>query len=122
VQRQGLSGFCRFVLCLLKPLQVALRLWPDNLGGFPLSMLLVSQLRLPIDHSDADLRRETAALLGLPIQGLESLHIEQRAIDARRGHVHYTYTLKVGVQDEARVLKKAPAHVVAAPDDEYRQL
>lgn len=85
-------------------------------------MLLVSQLRLPIDHSHADLCRETAALLGVPIKGIESLHIEQRAIDARRGHVHYTYILKVGVEDEARVLKKAPAHVVAAPDDEYRQL
>ncbi len=85
-------------------------------------MLLISQLRLPIDHSDTDLRGAAAAMLEIKMEALLSLHVEQRAIDARHGQVHYIYTLLATVADEARVLKKAPKGVMAAPDTSYRQL
>ncbi len=47
-------------------------------------MLQISQLMLPVDHSDEDLRREILRLLRIRDGDLKSVDIRQRAIDARR--------------------------------------
>ncbi|MDZ4286450.1 MAG: hypothetical protein U0984_00735 [Prosthecobacter sp.] len=86
-------------------------------------MLQVSQLQIPIDHTDADLRQAVLNRVGVKAEELRSLKIKQRAIDARRGHVAFIYTLLIEVADEARVLKgvDAKAHVIPAPDETYRE-
>jgi len=83
-------------------------------------MLQVSQLNLPVDHTDADLRQAVLKRLGVK----EATYtIKQRAIDARRGHVNFSYTLLVEVAEESRVLKalKADTKVILAPDETYRE-
>jgi uncharacterized FAD-dependent dehydrogenase len=85
-------------------------------------MLLLSQIRLPVDHSDDALRRAAADALGLKPEQLRSLAAKQRAVDARkRGEVLFCYTLLVGVDDEAAILKRKgrPGHVEPAPDESY---
>jgi uncharacterized FAD-dependent dehydrogenase len=87
-------------------------------------MLQISQLQLPVDHTDADLRAAALKRLGVKDGELINLKLKQRAIDARRGHVAFSYTLLVQVADEARVLKQvdAKSHVIPAPDETYREL
>lgn len=71
-------------------------------------MLQISELRLPVNHSEEDLRRAVASLLGLKAEKLGNLRIKQRAVDARkRNEVRFCYTLAVSVPDETRFLKKS---------------
>lgn len=73
-------------------------------------MLQLSQVLLPVDHTDASLHLAALELLRTSENDLRSLTIKQRAIDARRGHVHFSYTLLADVTDETRILQKiAPA-------------
>lgn len=86
-------------------------------------MLLLSQLKLPVDHSDRDLRAAVLAKLGIRDEALRSCTIKQRAIDARRGHVEFSYTLLVEVENEAAVLaaRRKLGRIEVAPDETYRE-
>jgi uncharacterized FAD-dependent dehydrogenase len=87
-------------------------------------MLQLSQLLLPVDHSDEDLRRAILRVLRVKDADLKSIDIRQRAIDARRRHVRFSYTVWVEVTDEPRVRRRAGkgGRIVAAPNQSYRQL
>ncbi len=87
-------------------------------------MLQISQLSLPVDHSDAQLRAAVCARLGVAEAALRGLQVKQRAIDARRGHVAFSYTLTVGLDEETAVLKRLQpgCPVGPAPDETYREL
>lgn len=85
-------------------------------------MLLLSQIRLPVDHSDDALRRAAAAALGAKPESIREVKVKQRAVDARkRGEVQFCYTLLVEVADEAAVLARSakPGHVELALDETY---
>jgi uncharacterized protein len=87
-------------------------------------MLQINQLLLPVDHTDAQLRAAVVALLRIKDPHLRSLTVKQRAIDARRGHVAFSYTLLVATENEPAVLKrfgKSP-RVTTAPDETYHEL
>jgi uncharacterized FAD-dependent dehydrogenase len=88
-------------------------------------MLLLSQIRLPVDHGDVALRRAAATVLGVKPEAIHTLAVKQRAVDARkRGEVQFCYTLLVEVAHESAVLTRAakPGHVEPAPDETYRGL
>lgn len=72
-------------------------------------MLLLSQVLLPVDHPEEALRAAAARALKLTPGELQAVTIKQRAIDARRGHVEFSYTLLVQVADEERVLRRLGA-------------
>lgn len=85
-------------------------------------MLLLSQIRLPVDHTDDALPHAAAAALGVKPEALRSVTIKQRAVDARkRGTVQFCYTLLVDLEEEATVLAQTakPGHVEPAPDETY---
>ncbi len=87
-------------------------------------MLQLSQLSLPVDHSESDLRTAVLKRLKIGEGALRDLQVKQRAIDARRGHVVFRYTLLVQVENEAALLKKlgTSPDVVPAPDETYREV
>lgn len=87
-------------------------------------MLQINQLILSVDHTDADLRAAAANVLGVLEQEIGSLTIKQRAIDARRGNVAFSYTLLAEVNDETAVLESKTRHpkIELAPDETYRQI
>ncbi|QIF02996.1 FAD-dependent protein [Roseimicrobium sp. ORNL1] len=88
-------------------------------------MLQVSQLRLPVDHSDKDLRRALSKILGIKPDFIRRVKVKQRAVDARkRDEVLFCYTLLVEVDREQGVLKRAgkPGRVELVPDETYREL
>lgn len=85
-------------------------------------MLQISQLRLPVNHSEDDLHRAVAGLLGVKREKLEQVTIKQRAVDARkRGEVQFCYILHVKVKDEGKIIKKSTnlGRVERAPDESY---
>ena len=87
-------------------------------------MLQISQLTLPVDHADTDIRPALLKRLGVADTDLRGFTIKQRAIDARRQHVSFSYTLLAEVANESRVLKSLvkDTQICAAPDETYRQL
>jgi uncharacterized protein len=86
-------------------------------------MLQISQLTLPVEHSDADLRPTLVKRLGIAEKDLLGFTIKQRAIDARRQHVSFSYTLLAEVENEPRVLKALAkdTQIIPAPDETYRE-
>jgi uncharacterized FAD-dependent dehydrogenase len=87
-------------------------------------MLQISQLTLPVEHADTDLRPALLKRLGIPDSALRGFSVKQRAIDARRQHVNFSYTLLAEVDQEPRVLKSVSkdTQICPAPDESYRQM
>lgn len=86
-------------------------------------MLRLTEIRLPLEHSDADLARAIVQRLAIPATALRAWHVARRGYDARkRGAIVFTYTLDVEVDDEAALLQKfhADPHVGPAPDTSYQ--
>ena len=86
-------------------------------------MLRLTELKLPLDHSEDDLRAAVLRRLEIDASDLTSLGVFRRGTDARRrSAVSLVYTLDVGVRDEAGLLRRRAAdpHLGPAPDTEYR--
>lgn len=87
-------------------------------------MLQLSQILLPVDHQDHEVRAAVLKLLRVRDEEIITFKVKQRAIDARRGHVEFSFTVLVEVKEEARVLKRLGKnpHVNPATDETYRQV
>jgi uncharacterized FAD-dependent dehydrogenase len=86
-------------------------------------MLRLTELKLPLDHADEDLRAALMKRLGIGPGELMAFSVFRRAVDARKPKaIVRIYTLDVSVQNEAAVVKRlrGDRHVSAAPDMEYR--
>ena len=86
-------------------------------------MLRLTDIKLPLDHSEPALRQAVLAKLSIADTELLDLQVAKRSYDARkRGAILLTYALDVTLRDEAAVLArfKRDTRVVAAPDTRYR--
>lgn len=70
-------------------------------------MLRIEQLRLPVGHTDEDLRRAASAALGINPTDLLSLRIHRQGVDARHPRqIYLVYSVDVTVPEEGIVLAK----------------
>ena len=86
-------------------------------------MLRINELKLPLDHAEADLRAAVLARLGVDAGQLLGFSVFKRSYDARkRSAIVLIYALDVELADEALVLERLrhDAHVMAAPDTGYK--
>ena len=89
-------------------------------------MLRLTEVKLPLDHTQDDLRAAIVARLGIAPDALLRYTIFRRAVDARkRSAIHLIYTVDVEVADEAALLtcsKKLNKnkHLSKSPDTGYR--
>ena len=86
-------------------------------------MLRLTDLKLPLDHSGADLEQAIRTRLKLGKGDLRGFTVAKRSHDARkRGAIALIYALDIEVADEAAVLARFAddAHVHPAPDTRYR--
>jgi uncharacterized protein len=86
-------------------------------------MLRLTELKLPLDHPQEQLRAVVVARLGLEDQDLVAVTVHRRAWDARRrSAILLIYTVDVEVRDEEGVLVRLAGdpHVKPAPDMTYR--
>src|SRR5580698_1693846 len=89
-------------------------------------MLRLSELKLPLDHSEAELEtaiRSRLSVLGVPVDGLVRYTVFRRAHDARkRSDIKLTYIVDAEVIDEASARKHLDRqpHCSVTPDMTYR--
>lgn len=86
-------------------------------------MLRITELRLPLDHPEEDLRKSVLTRLGIMADDLLSFSVFRRAWDARKkSAIKLVYTIDAEVRDEKRVLArlKDDRHVNPAPDTTYK--
>lgn len=85
-------------------------------------MLRLTEVKLPLDHAEADLAAAVATRLGVPAADVKGITIFRRAVDARKkAAILLIYTLDVEVADEAAVLARLgkDRSVSVAPDTGY---
>ena len=86
-------------------------------------MIRLTELRLPLEHSDAALRAAIVARLGVDDAALRGFGVFRRGHDARRKtQVVAVYTVDCEVADEVAVLARHAddPHLRATPDMRYR--
>ena len=86
-------------------------------------MLRLTELKLPIDHSEGDIKAAILRRLRIPADDLISYVIFKRSVDARKPlAILFIYTLDVTVSDDAAILGrlKNDPHVRIAPETSYR--
>lgn len=70
-------------------------------------MIRVSQLKMPLTHTKEELFQELLRVMRISGERILRFEILKRSLDARKAEdIHYTYTLDVGISDEAGYLKK----------------
>jgi len=83
-------------------------------------MLQISNLTLPVDGGEALLRKKAARILGVrPADTLE-LSLPRQSIDARKKHdVHLVCAVRLTLNNEGAVLRRAPRGVEAVAEAPY---
>ena len=85
-------------------------------------MLRITELRLPLDHTDDALRPAILTRLGVSNDDLTSLHVFKRSYDARKkSAVQLIYTVDCELLDEPAVLTRLTGdqHIKPTPDTAY---
>src|SRR5690242_11166617 len=83
----------------------------------------LTELKLPLDHSEADLRAAILKRLGVAADELLGYSIFRRGHDARKpSAIAFIYTLDVELRNETAVLARLAGdrHVGPTPDTAYR--
>jgi uncharacterized FAD-dependent dehydrogenase len=85
-------------------------------------MLRLTELRLPLDHTDDDLRAAVCKELGIKRHELTACTVFRRSFDARkRGAIELIYHLDIETPREEEILRRLRGnpHVVPTPDTTY---
>ena len=86
-------------------------------------MLRLTDLKLPLEHSDDALRAAIMLRLGITESELLDFSVYKRSYDARkRGHIVLIYSLDIDVSNEAALLQRLAddSHVGPSPDTRYQ--
>jgi len=86
-------------------------------------MLRITELKLPLGHTDDQLRSAIVAFLAVPAEQLLNYRIFRQGFDARnKRQIKSVYTLDVELTDEAAVLASVgdAARLSATPESQYR--
>ncbi|MXV35552.1 MULTISPECIES: NAD(P)/FAD-dependent oxidoreductase [unclassified Saccharibacter] len=82
-------------------------------------MIRVSNLAVPLDHTDEALEQALVARLGVKAEDVRAYHVFRRGHDARkRGRIQLVYTLDCDVKGEEKLLQKhqKDPHIRPTPD------
>jgi len=85
-------------------------------------MLRLTEIRLPVNHSEEDLRSAILRKAGIGEKELLDFQIHKKSIDARkRREVLFAYSVDIAVKDEESLLRKfeGKEKVIPAPDKIY---
>ena len=82
-------------------------------------MLRITQLKLDIDESLDVLPSKILHKLHIKKEDLLDYHIFKESIDARKGHIIFSYTIDCKVRHEQAILKRKIKDVSRTPDEHY---
>lgn len=86
-------------------------------------MLRITELKLPLNHTEAQLKEAACNRLGVLEKDILSVDVFRRGHDARKKNdIFLVYTLDIALIDEALVLErlKDDVHILSTPDTTYR--
>lgn len=85
-------------------------------------MIRINQLKLPITHTEEELKKKAAKALRISPSQIQNLLIIKQSIDARKKpELSYVYTVDVAVEREAQILKKQKqGQITKAPEKTYQ--
>ncbi|GJI95523.1 hypothetical protein RugamoR57_22410 [Duganella caerulea] len=86
-------------------------------------MLRLNEVKLPLNHTEAELPAAILARLGIAADALLGFTVFKRSYDARKKTaIVLIYSLDVDVKDEAEVLKRLhhDTHLMPSPDTSYK--
>lgn len=70
-------------------------------------MIRIHQIKLPITHTQEELKNKIGKMLRIPVSEIRELKIVKQSIDARKKpQIFYTYTVDVAVAKEKNILRK----------------
>jgi len=88
------------------------------------TMLRITELKLPLDHTEDALRQAIVQRLGIADSELLDFTLFKRSYDARKKstEMHFIYTLDCQLSDEAGVLQRLAddRHISITPDTAYK--
>ena len=68
-------------------------------------MIQITQLKLPVEHTEKELKERIAAELGIRTKELKGWKIVRRSVDARKKEeLKYVYTIWAETAEENRIL------------------
>ena len=72
-------------------------------------MLRISEIKLPLDYTEEDLKLKAAKFMKVQPEDITSLKVFRRSVDSRKKqNVHFVFTIDVEVNaDEKRILKRS---------------
>ncbi|MBL0059404.1 MAG: hypothetical protein IPP35_09900 [Elusimicrobia bacterium] len=83
-------------------------------------MLRLEQVRLPVGHSDDDLRRAAGTALAVDPKDFGSFRVHRRGVDARHSRqIFFVYSVDVEVPDEGAVLSQKRPHLAPVAEVLY---
>ncbi|WOO86845.1 FAD-dependent oxidoreductase [Mollicutes bacterium LVI A0039] len=69
-------------------------------------MLRISNIKLPIDHSEKDIINKVCKVLKIKDQAVSEFSIFKKSLDSRKkNNIHYIYSIDVSVKDESKYVK-----------------
>lgn len=85
-------------------------------------MIRILQLKLPVGHTEAELKEKAARELRVGAEQIKKLEIVRRSVDARREPVKYVYQLNVAAEQEKKILRRCAGNrnVAKAEHRPYR--
>ncbi len=88
-------------------------------------MLRLTEIRLPIDHTDRELKKAILERLSITEKELDGFSVYRRNYDARKKNaIVFSYTIDAEVVNEASLLRRFDGHphIRKAPDMEYKSV
>ncbi len=86
-------------------------------------MIRLTEVKLPLDHTEADIQTTILKKLGISAKDLSEYQIFKRSYDARKqGAIALVYILDIKTSKEKQLLQrfKKDPHIVPTPDTTYR--
>lgn len=87
-------------------------------------MIRISQIKLPVNHTEADLKKKIAKMLRIDSSRIEAVRIQKKSIDARKKpELFLSYTVDVAVKgggEQTIAAKCKSTSVAMASDRQYR--
>lgn len=84
-------------------------------------MLRIDQLKLPVGHTEEQLKKKLLRTLRIRKEELIQYHIRKRSLDARKKpELFYSYSVDLTVLNEKHVLKRMKGKVRQVSETVYR--
>lgn len=85
-------------------------------------MIRIHQIKLPITHTQEDLKKKIGKILRISVSEIREVKIVKQSIDARKKpQIFYTYTVDAAITGEKKILQKVKSNqIMPSPSKAYR--